>query len=71
MKNKSFDADRYAVAFSTISSLSLRCMSEDGSSGDDILYAIDTIAEVMARELYELGAASGDTAESLEGGRHE
>ena len=70
-KTKPFDADYYGVAFSTIASLALRCQNEEGSGGDDILWAISELSERLSRELYELGAASGDTAESLEGGRHE
>ncbi len=71
MKNKSFDPDYYGIAFSTISSLAMRCQNEEGSGGDDILWAISELSERLSLELFELGASSGDTVESLQGGRHE
>ena len=71
MKNKSFDTDYYGVAFSTIASLAMRCQNEEGSGGDDILWAISELSERLSLELFELGASSGDTAKSLENGRHD
>ena len=60
MKTKPFDADYFGVAFSTIASLAMRCQNEEGSGGDDILWAISELSERLASELYDLGASSGE-----------
>ena len=63
MKTQPFDADYYGVAFATIARLALRYQNEDGSDGDDLLDAIEKIAESMSRELFGMAASSGDKSE--------
>lgn len=59
-----FDHDYYAVSFQTIASLASRCLDEQGSDGHDILFAIQKMAEGLAKELDAFAAI---TAGDMEG----